>query len=169
MSGSCSLSIVIFADKQESLEKTIASIQRQPDAKDIQLLIVPVEQAALSAEYQKQPGASENIRLVAPDEAGNIGSALKNACRGRYLTFTKAGIVYKEQLLMGLLSHAAADADVIEAPIAIQEKYTKILREHNAYCRRADRHTTLETNAYLLHNMYMGYFVKADSLCWQRR
>lgn len=167
MNNNYEFSIVIFAAEQEGFLATYESLRRQQLHEEVQILIVPTQPGVFEAACFERLKKDEHACIVKPDQNGDIMHCLKENIRGTYLSFTKGGMIYSDKALKQILKHGKNRQAVIVTQVLAEEGINRVLREHNAYCRRYRSNVSLETNSYLLHSVYMGYFIPSALLSWQ--
>lgn len=167
MSNNYEFSIVVFAVEQEQFQMTYESLKDQTLKRDVQILVVPIEEAVFTENYLEQLKKDSYVTIVKPDSNGNIISVLHEHIKGKYVSFTKSGVMYDSKALKAVAQKGKNNSSIIIVPVKANVRRITVLREHNAYCDKYQPGTTLSTYANLLHRIYMGYFILTEKLCWQ--
>ena len=95
----------------------------------------------------------------------DLAAELKDKVSGKYVVFTKAGIRFSVKAGAEIKRcFEEENRDVVITKI--RGKRNIHVREHDNYCDRFTEETTLDNNAYLLHQMYAAYTFAADQVKW---
>ena len=109
----------------------------------------------------------KNIALIEACEETDIRAELEKQVTGAYVAFQKQGVVYEENGLKRVDAQAKkSDAEVIVCYVKNKERINPTLVEHNLYFKEYKDGNTLEKQYLLPHAVYMGYFIKRETLRW---
>lgn len=107
----------------------------------------------------------ENVVYIDGLSGVDILTEIREHIAGKYVVFTKAGIRFstaaRSRIKRGF---EVENRDVVM--LKIRGRSNLHVKEHNNYWNRFKLNTTLESNSYLLHQMYAAYTFVTDNLKW---
>lgn len=162
MSDKFQFSVIVFAQSMENLDKTYNSIKGH----NAQLVLVILDEQIYKEEGFRQIEADSLVTIINASDGRNILPELKDRIKGGYINFIKNGVTYDRTTLKLVHEYAVKEnKDIVATPV--RGKHNVLVREHAGFCRRFNEETTLDSDAYILHNIYAAYFFKTEKFVWQ--
>ena len=170
-------SVVVFWRERNELYKTYKSICDNTPAGFVQILAVCTGDEGTGDEDEAYTGEEEYLQILEKDknliridgkECENIAAEIRKHVSGKYLIFTKAGILFSS----GTAENICKCFELEKRDIVISRIYGKHnihVREHNDYCTRFNSETTLDNAAYLMHQIYSAYTFTTDKFRWPEK
>lgn len=181
-------SLVLFAKDTRSVYRTYKSARAQLNVGNVQIIIVKVgqneefdnEEDIIGESHENelifdefdirderwQEIVNDNcVTIIDASDDRDVCDEIKSKVIGTYVAFAKAGIKFHKMLMNDVNnSFEIKNNDVVMT--RVRGKHNTYIREHNNYCMRFEEDTTLNTNVYLLHQIYSAYYFKVENLKW---